>query len=650
MAIPTYATVISQINTYIVANGNNEITANVLNPILKVITDFANNTIGELTDLNTTDTNTVVAAINSLKLAFDNLNNNGVQLLTGYDDPNVTPPPTFNYADFYMELDVTDDSPIQLWQWSGSEWTTYSSVYSKAEIDAIVTAIYDSIAEIVPVGYVAENEANKISEITGYSEVEYPNEKATHDALDFKLNISDLPTNLILYPTTTVSDVSGYVVMVTDIHDVRYDEPAVDVSIPAITTTAQLVSSRISDAGVLIGQPGIFNVTAFGNIRRLSGSGTATFYFEVYHRDLAGTETLIGQSSNSAIVSSSSYLEFTTSMVWNDGDFIETDRIVVKTYSNRIGGGTDPVYQFQFGGVTPVRLLLPVPFSVVDAGYELKANKVNVYTEDGTGEKYYTADYINDVLPKDYAVIVYVNSTNPSTATIFDDENPPVTNNPALEDDVDNLYIGTDSSTWVYNGSIYTTKAVPDTSNFYMSGTMVDAGNDKNSPINREGPIFVMTPGDQGISIYKDALSFWRYITGVPKTVNVFFDNITNNYGVNFPNKAEDSTETFAMMSDVSEKQNIANTPIETGTSFSLNNTYNGKIVIFTASCTLTIPNGLMAGFNATFVTLAGVTLTVALGGSVVLFNNVGTTLAEKSSFTLQARTLTNNYITAGSL
>ena len=145
MATPTYATVISQINTYIVANGNNEITANVLNPILKVITDFANNTIGNLGALTTTDTDTIVGAINSLKTAFDNLNNNGVQLLTGYDDPNVTPPPSFNYADFYMELDIMDDSPIQLWQWSGSEWTTYSSVYSKAEIDAIVTAIYAAI-------------------------------------------------------------------------------------------------------------------------------------------------------------------------------------------------------------------------------------------------------------------------------------------------------------------------------------------------------------------------------------------------------------------------------------------------------------------------------------------------------------------------
>jgi len=89
---------------------------------------------------------------------------------------------------------------------------------------------------------------------------------------------------------------------------------------------------------------------------------------------------------------------------------------------------------------------------------------------------------------------------------------------------------------------------------------------------------------------------------------------------------------------------------VETGTSFSLDNTYNGRVVILTSSCTVTIPNGLVAGFECSFVTLAGVTQTVALGGSVVLFNNTGNTMAEKLSFTLKNRTATNNYITVGSL
>ena len=227
-----------------------------------------------------------------------------------------------------------------------------------------VTQETDGVHKKTPAANV-EVTANKVTTITGYDTTKYPNEKAAHDALDLKLNISDLPTNLTLYPTTTTSDVSGYVVMVKDIHDVRYNTTAVDVSTPTITATDQLVSQRISDAGILIGQPGVFNITTFGNIRRLSGSGTATFYFKVFHRDAAGVETLICTSSISAPVTDGGYSEFTASGVWDDGDFVATDRIVIKSYANRIAGGSDPVYQFQFGGVSPVRTLLPVPFSVV---------------------------------------------------------------------------------------------------------------------------------------------------------------------------------------------------------------------------------------------------------------------------------------------
>lgn len=124
MATPTYSDVISQINTYIVANGNNEITANVLNPILAIITDFANNNIGDLDDLTTDEKNSIVESINSLKQNFDDLSNSGVQLHIGYDNPNDVPPATYTYADFYMQLLPDDDSPLSLWQWNGTEWTT----------------------------------------------------------------------------------------------------------------------------------------------------------------------------------------------------------------------------------------------------------------------------------------------------------------------------------------------------------------------------------------------------------------------------------------------------------------------------------------------------------------------------------------------
>jgi len=565
--------------------------------------------------------------------------------------------------------------------------------------------------------------------------------EAVQDSLDKKLNISDLPTNLTLYPTTTASDVSGYVVMVTDIHDVRYNTTAADVSTPAITTTSQLVSQRISDAGVLIGQPGVFNITTFGNIRHLSGSGTATFFFRVYHRDAAGVETLICTSSTSNPVTDGGYTEFSASGVWDDGIFDVTDRIVIKSYANRIVGGSDPVYQFQFGGATPVRTLLPVPFSVVDAGYEMKTNKLNAYAVDGSGTKYYTADYINSKLPTSYTKIVYVNATSPNTATIFDLNNPPVTNDNALKLDTANLYIGTDASTWVYNGSTYVTKTVPDISNFVFSGTTTDAGNDKTSTIYRAGSIqtggilqsnegnFVVKNGSNTansggrFAFYNSAftvsnmlqlnasngLDLWNYASGTwnkrftfssggtlsmltaPVTSAGSYHVLTRNdstgeveqitasgggtvtsVSVVTANGISGTVATATTTPAISLSMQNATTSqsgqltstdwntfnnksqilpvVETGTSFTLDNTYNGKVVILTASCTVTIPNGLIAGFECSFVTLAGVTQTLSLGGSVVLFNNVGTTMAEKMSFTLKNRTATNNYITVGNL
>jgi len=381
------------------------------------------------------------------------------------------------------------------------------------------SAVFDALALKADLTDV-EDVANKTSTISGYSETLYPNEKASHDALDLKLNISDLPSNLMLYPTNVASDISGYVKLVTNIHDADYNVTAVDISTPTITTTNQLVSSLVTTAGVLIGQPGVFNATTFGNIRRLSGSGTANFYFKVFHRDSTGVETLIGTSSITEAVTSSSYLEFTAAMLWDDGDFIDTDRIVIKYYANRIAGSSDPVYQFQFGGTSPVRTLLPVPFSVVDAGYELNSNKQNSLAIDGTGTKYPTVDAVNAGLPINYSKIVYVNATSPITATIFDTENPPVTNNNALKNDVANLYIGTDASTWVYNSTTYVTKSVTATSsNFYLTGTTTDAGNTKTGHITRSGAVTLT--GSLNMAIAK--------ISTTPNTSAGSYDILTRN-------------------------------------------------------------------------------------------------------------------------
>lgn len=179
------------------------------------------------------------------------------------------------------------------------------------------------------------------------------------------ITLLDLPSNLILYPTTVASDVSGYVKLVTDIHDPEYNEPAVDVSTGSITTTNQLISSLITVPDLISGNPGVFNISTVGNIRRTAGSGTAEFYFNVYKRDSLGTETLIGVSNPTLPVNNGVYAEFSATAIWDDGVFTATDRIVLKFYGSRIAGGSNPTYEFQFGGLTPVRTLVPIPLSVV---------------------------------------------------------------------------------------------------------------------------------------------------------------------------------------------------------------------------------------------------------------------------------------------
>ena len=99
---------------------------------------------------------------------------------------------------------------------------------------------------------------------------------------------------------------------------------------------------------------------------------------------------------------------------------------------------------------------------------------------------------IDAKLTTSYTKVVYVNNNNPNGATIFDLNNPPVTNDDLLKSEVNNLYIGTDASTWVYNVATlnYVTKTVAsNTSNFYLAGTSTDAGNTKTANIERSGSI-----------------------------------------------------------------------------------------------------------------------------------------------------------------
>lgn len=90
-----------------------------------------------------------------------------------------------------------------------------------------------------------------------------------------------------------------------------------------------------------------------------------------------------------------------------------------------------------------------------------------------------------------FAKTVYVDALTPVTATIFDENNPPANHDASLSADDDNLYIGSDGSTWSYNTStsLYQTFIIPPSTSFNLANTTTDAGSNKINPIWRSGNV-----------------------------------------------------------------------------------------------------------------------------------------------------------------
>jgi len=176
------------------------------------------------------------------------------------------------------------------------------------------------------------------------------------------LTSADLPSTLDLYATTSPDPViSGYTALVRNITDSRYNTVAVDVPTPTITGTIAsptFCGAVISDPSILLGNPGVFNFSVIGKIRRTGGSTSsgADFFFSIYKRDTSGVETLIADSSPVVVPANGGvYVEYISIALWNNGIFLSTDRVVLKFYGIKTGGGSGATYEFLFGGGDPVR-------------------------------------------------------------------------------------------------------------------------------------------------------------------------------------------------------------------------------------------------------------------------------------------------------
>ena len=117
----TYLEIIALINQWIITNGNREITAAVLNPVLRAMTEFVRSVTGDLANLNTSNNDNLVSAINEVNTALANVNINGSQVYYGEPNPNTTPPPFFKPGDFYLQEDIFND-PVALFVYDGFVW------------------------------------------------------------------------------------------------------------------------------------------------------------------------------------------------------------------------------------------------------------------------------------------------------------------------------------------------------------------------------------------------------------------------------------------------------------------------------------------------------------------------------------------------
>jgi hypothetical protein len=211
-----------------------------------------------------------------------------------------------------------------------------------------------------------------------------------------KADVSLLSSNITLYPTTAASDISTYYKLVDSLSDPDYDDTAANVSTGAVTGSGQLIASLASAPEVFVGDAGVLNISIVGNIRKTAGNNNdfAEFYFEVYKRTSGGTETLLGTSSSTGGINVTSYEQFSASAVVVTGSFSETDRVVTKFYGTLLGG-TSATYDFQFGGSAPVRVLLPVPVSVIPSA---SASDIIVSTSNFGGAISLSADTVQKAL------------------------------------------------------------------------------------------------------------------------------------------------------------------------------------------------------------------------------------------------------------
>jgi hypothetical protein len=201
-----------------------------------------------------------------------------------------------------------------------------------------------------------------------------------------------LYNNIILYPTTASWDF-WYNIMVSDLLDTNFDDPAIDIPTWEILWNNQLLAWLISEPWLFIWNIGTLNIPTIWNIAKIAGNSQqyAEFYFEVYKRNIDTTETLVATSATTWAVNpqDDSYYQFSASALLNDWDWAASDRIVIKYYANMLGNPWS-YYNFQFGWASPIRTSFDLPINTI-------VKNASQISYDNTAS-WMTADNVQDAL------------------------------------------------------------------------------------------------------------------------------------------------------------------------------------------------------------------------------------------------------------
>lgn len=113
--------VLQLIRQWIVKNGNREITADVLRPILEAMVVQPNQIIGDPDNLGTQEKSSMVGALNEI---LDRAANGNIAVYTGSGTPEQTPPESFEVGDFYVQ--AGNEGVLGFYQYNGFRWVSQS--------------------------------------------------------------------------------------------------------------------------------------------------------------------------------------------------------------------------------------------------------------------------------------------------------------------------------------------------------------------------------------------------------------------------------------------------------------------------------------------------------------------------------------------